>query len=394
MKTVAGLFLAVVGLFNGPGVSSSQAEINVYLTDVPDYDWWAGCFGTASGNLMGFWDRHGFPDFYTGPTAGGMAPLNSNGTNSGIFSLWASQAGLDGRPANQYGHYDDYYVAYESTDPDPYVVAGRPEHSPDCLGDFIGLNQWKWTNMAGECDGNIDGYCFVYWDASGSCRVNFVPDPSADSPARDLPSGLRAWTTFRGYDSTVFSQLTDFNPAVPPGAGFSFEAMKAEIEAGYPVLLFLQDYQEVSRPLNSLLRVNPHIHGMLAYGYLIDDYGNHYVRYRTSWASGDNRFSLWGAQTWEGDFPMRGVIGYHPQSRLRSCRYVGKDLVLQWDGPSAILYDSSLGESRLVHGYVVEMATHLSAEAFSPISPVLSDRSYTVTNCPTPAFFRVKLVPR
>ncbi len=66
---------------------TSQGAVNVYLTEVPDYEWWAGCFGTATGNLMGYWDRHGFPDFYTGPTAGGVAPLTSGGANAGIFSL-------------------------------------------------------------------------------------------------------------------------------------------------------------------------------------------------------------------------------------------------------------------------------------------------------------------
>ncbi|MBE7503224.1 MAG: hypothetical protein HS113_23645 [Verrucomicrobiales bacterium] len=64
-----------------------RAANHVYLTDVPDYEWHAGCFGTATGNLMGFWDRHGFPDFYTGPTAGGEAPLTSQPPNRGIQAL-------------------------------------------------------------------------------------------------------------------------------------------------------------------------------------------------------------------------------------------------------------------------------------------------------------------
>ena len=71
--------------------------MDVQLTDVPDYNWFAGCFGTASGNVAGYWDRHGFPDFYTGPTAGGVAPLSNCGTNIGIRSMWATKAGLDGR---------------------------------------------------------------------------------------------------------------------------------------------------------------------------------------------------------------------------------------------------------------------------------------------------------
>src|SRR3954454_20521274 len=86
---------------------------NVFITDVPDYAWYAGCFGTASGNLMGYWDRHGFPNFYTGPTNGGLAPRNSNGANEGIESLWASKAGFDGRPADKPGHLDDYWEGFD-----------------------------------------------------------------------------------------------------------------------------------------------------------------------------------------------------------------------------------------------------------------------------------------
>src|SRR3954469_9832969 len=100
-----------------------RADVDVYLLDVPDYDWYAGSPGTASGNLMGYWDRHGLPNFYTGPTADGVAPLTSNEANAGIRSMWASSAGFDGRPFGQFGHMDDYWLKYESTAPDPYVTA-------------------------------------------------------------------------------------------------------------------------------------------------------------------------------------------------------------------------------------------------------------------------------
>src|SRR5262245_21380791 len=101
------LALAAIVAFCSIG-ALAQAQSYVYIDDVPDYTWYAGCFGTASGNLMGFWDRNGFPDFYTGPTGGGLAPLETFSTgNKGIRSMWASKAGVDGRPANQYGHIDD-----------------------------------------------------------------------------------------------------------------------------------------------------------------------------------------------------------------------------------------------------------------------------------------------
>ncbi|MBI3192764.1 MAG: hypothetical protein HYZ36_08870, partial [Pedosphaera parvula] len=161
---------------------TARSAVNVLLTDVPDYYWHAGCFGTATGNLMGFWDRSGLPNFYTGATAEGVAPLASGGVRDGIRSLWATEAGLDGRPASRPGHMDDYYRFFESTDPDPYLTAGRAEHSPDCLGDFIGINQKKWVNLNGECDGNIDGFGVVFWDTNGLRRTNFMPRDADRQP--------------------------------------------------------------------------------------------------------------------------------------------------------------------------------------------------------------------
>ncbi|MBI2928446.1 MAG: hypothetical protein HYY24_22485 [Verrucomicrobia bacterium] len=382
-----------LALAAGPG----RAASNVYLTEVPDYDWWFGCFGTACGNLMGYWDRHGLPEFYTGPTNGGLAPVHNYEFegNHGIRALWASQAGFDGRPPDKPGHVDDYYDGYESTAPDPYVTAGRQEHEPDCIGDFIGLSQLKWKNMNGECDGNIDAYSFVYWDPQGERRTNFVPGPEAGLPAIDLPSGLRAWTRSRGYDGEVFSQLTDFNPGVPAGKGFTFEDLKAEIDAGYPVLLFLQPYGVKSRRLGALDKANPSIHGMLAYGYLIRDDGTKVVRYRTSWASGDNKFAVWNAQPWEVaiDLPVRGVIGYHPWPKIRHVDLTDGTLTLRWDGPSSVLYDAANRTSTRVHTYAVERATSLAKEDFIPIADPTTERQIILPDWSgSPAFFRVKLV--
>src|SRR2546425_12718378 len=100
------------------------------------------------------------------------------------------------------------------------------------------------TTLSSLAVSNIDGLAFNYWDNTGSRRVNFVPGPDAGVPARDIQSGLRQWTQSRGYDAEVFSQLTDFNPNVDAGRGFTFNDLKAEIDSGYPVLLFLQSFTQ------------------------------------------------------------------------------------------------------------------------------------------------------
>jgi hypothetical protein len=384
-----GLVALVLALLAPP--NRAGAATNIYIRDVPDYDWSYACMGTASGNLMGYWDRHGFPDFYTGRVNGGVAPLNTGGANQAITAMWASKAGVDGRPTDKPGHVDDYYTAYEDTGPDPYITAGRLEHEPDCIGDFIGMDQFKWQNLRNECRGNIDGFCFVSWDPSGERRVNYVPDPGAAEPDVDVQTGLRAWARWRGYDADVFTQLTDFNPNTPAGQGFSFADMQAEIDAGYPVLLFLQLYDQYSRTIGSAVNVNPEIHSMLAYGYYINN-GVNSVRYRTSWASGNNSLSAWNSLNWQADMPVRGVIGFHPTPKIRLCSLAQGDLTLRWDGPASDVWDSTLQTRKRVHGYVVEMSATCSPVDFQPVSAVILTNRFTITNCPSPAFLRLKLV--
>lgn len=394
VRLAAGLMLGWL-----PAGWELRAANHVYLTDVPDYEWHAGCFGTATGNLMGFWDRHGFPDFYTGPTAGGEAPLTSQPPNRDIQALWASRAGRDGRPADQPGHEDDYYVDYESTAPDPYVTAGREEHPPDCLGDFIGLSQKKWQNLGGECDGNVDGYCFTYWDPTGARRLNYQPGPEAGLPAVDLASGLRAWTAWRGFEADVFTQLADFNPQVSPGAGFRYADLRAEIDAGYPVLVWLQNYDEYSRPLYEMPRANPNLHGMLIHGYYVDDAGTERVYVRNSW--GDSQWDMfreWKRVSWTPTLPVylpvRGVIGYRPKPRLTEIERGDEVLVLRWQGPSAQLHDVEAGTTRDLHWYVVERRAAVESGEFEPVTEPAVGREATVPLLAEgAAFYRVRLVP-
>jgi hypothetical protein len=380
---------------------SSDAQTWVYLTETPDYDWYAGCFGTASGNLAGFWDRHGLPDFYAGPTGGGLAPLDSSGGNVSIRSLWASRANVDGRPANKPGHMDDYYVAYEYSGPDPYLPAGRPEHSPDCIGDFIGLNQNKWTNLNNECRGNIDAFSFVFWDKTGNRRANFYTT-NAGAYVPDIGSGLREWARYRGYDADVFTQLTSFNGERTTTNGFTYENVKAEINAGYPVLLFLQPTAEFSRTVGGVANVNPEIHGILIYGYaenIAELPAHQAVIVRTSWASGDNRLEEWTLHTWLGlfyssPFAPRGVIGFHPKPKVRNFSRGQGTVTLTWDGPSSQLYDYLSGTSTDLHRYRVERATTLNPPNWKPVGAITSAHTATVEDIGNQmAFYRVVLVP-
>jgi len=412
MSLIRKLILAVAcACAAGLCVPKAHGVENVMLSEVPDYTWYAGCFGTASGNLMGYWDRNGFPDFYTGPSNGGLAPLNSNGANAGIRSLWASKAGFDGRPADKPGHTDDYWTylndensySYESTEPDPYVLAGRPEHEPDCTGDFMGLSQDKWTDLDGECRGNIDAFSFNFWDKTGLKRMNFTPAAQNNVPMRDIQSGLKAWTKYKGFDADVFSQFVDFNPETPVRTGFTFDDLKAEIDSGYPVLLYLQtpgQYYRDTPPVGTwpgMTHANPEMHGMLAYGYLVTDDGQRLVRFKNSWgSSGDNTFGAWTTDLWFLflDLKVRGVIGYHPKPKINGITRGNGQLRIQWTGAASKLFDFTTGSADPVSWFVVEKATSVDGQ-YTEASAAVSDHETLVPDTgEARVFFRVKAVSR
>ena len=82
-------------------------------------------------------------------------------------------------------HYsNDGTFSYESTAEDPHTGFGPARAQTGLLSATLpAWSQKKWVNMNGECDGNIDAYSFVYWDASGDKRVNYVLR-SGSGPAR------------------------------------------------------------------------------------------------------------------------------------------------------------------------------------------------------------------
>lgn len=372
------------------------------LVGTPNYSWYAGCFGTASGNLAGFWDRNGLPDLYTGPTAGGIAPLNSSGANVGIRSMWASKAGFDGRPANQPGHIDDYWAfyptdnsySYESTAADAYVTAGRPEHAPDCIGDFIGLSQKKWSNMAGECDGNIDAFSFVFWDKTGNRRWNYS-HTNAGQYVPDIQSGLKAWMRYRGYDADVFTQLPYYSPEkTTVAAGFTYADMKAEIDAGNPVLLFLQPPGQFSRNMSGMAKANPEIHGVMVYGY--------YEAPDLGLPNGVIVRSSWGGVSYYEDFsnsPMglldgyriRGVIGFRPKPKIKRLHREAGNITIEWDGPSSQVQDVLAGNTTTPQRYQVERATTLGSGGFTAVGSATTSRTLTIPDIGQ-AFYRVTLL--
>jgi hypothetical protein len=222
--------------------SALNRPMAAYSLSVPAYDWTFGCAATAAAMIGAYFDRNGLPNIYTGPTNGGVMPMNNSvwpewwdGEDPqgpyGQCPLAASREGLDGRTIR--GSIDDYWVAYGSTDRDPYIDYGWPQHAwGDAVGDYMKTSQSAYNNT----DGSTSFY--TYSDAA--------PLPCTAMPGMNIKDdgthGRKEFYEARGYSVTeCYNQKTDNTIS----GGFSFADYKAQIDAGHPVLLNLTGHSIV-----------------------------------------------------------------------------------------------------------------------------------------------------
>jgi hypothetical protein len=214
--------------------ADAQTETGA-LSEVPAFDWSYGCSATSAAMLFGYYDRTGYRNMYTGPSDGGVCPLDNSIWGPGIGGspaecpLSATHNGIDGRTTR--GHVDDYWIEYGSTLQDPWIVNGWVEHTHgDCTGDFMGTNQSEFDNPDGSTT-------FGYY-TDGSPWVD--PDLSFLG-LRDGCHGMKLFAESRGY-----SVVTNFNQLIygyqGNTLGFTFDDYMAEIDAGRPVLIHVEGH--------------------------------------------------------------------------------------------------------------------------------------------------------
>ncbi|MFH1120978.1 MAG: GEVED domain-containing protein [Bacteroidota bacterium] len=204
----------------------------VLLGSVPAFSWSFGCSPTAASMAAGFYDNNGYPGVYSGPSNGGVMPMDNsswgsttiNGETRDLCPLSATMLNLDGRTTR--GHVDDYWTLYGNSDPDPYIVNGWTQHThDDCLADFMGTNQ--------SAVGSSDGSTTFYYYADGSP----IYDYSASEPeGRDGCHGMRLFYESRGISVVQnYTQLIYGNGGNT--LGFTFAQYMEEIDNGRPVLI-------------------------------------------------------------------------------------------------------------------------------------------------------------
>ena len=225
----------------------SSASINT-LT-VPAFSWVYGCSAVSAAMIAGFYDSTGYPNMYTGPTNGGVMPLNNSSWSTwsdGIYTyrnnpLVASKNGLDGRTTR--GSIDDYWVQYASAADDPYITGGWTQHTwGDAIGDYMHTSQ---SHFNGSTTWGLDDAYTRFYDiypASAlplTCATieSYTKSPNFYPPDGTL--GRKQFYEARGYTVTdCYNQYTD---NIYTG-GFSFAQYKAEIDAGRPVMLNLSGH--------------------------------------------------------------------------------------------------------------------------------------------------------
>jgi hypothetical protein len=226
-------------------LSDLYQALGTHILAVPAYDWSFGCSATSGAMIAGYYDRTGFPDMYTGPTNGGVMPMDNsswpkwNDGNRLLAQnpLAASRQGLDGRTTR--GSIDDYWVAYESAAQDPYLTNGWKQHTwGDAIGDYMKTSQSAFEN--------VDGSTRFFNNNSAApltCAEmeSAVPAGIAGANVSDFDGtyGRKLFYEARGYTVTdCYNQKTDNNIS----GGFSFTQFKAEIDAGRPVMVNLEGH--------------------------------------------------------------------------------------------------------------------------------------------------------
>lgn len=227
-----------------------RAGTSKVLDNVPAWTWCYGCANTAAGIICGYYDRHGYPDIYTGPANGGVCPLNNETAwpdtlpdpQDGESPIAASHKGIDGRTTR--GHVDDFWSVMGSMiDPYKDTSPGWAIHSPlDCTGDYM------WTSWG--LKHNSDGDTQFFSDEIGWQTTDYT---LSEPGMRDGAHGWRLFLNYRGYNVVdCYNQLILPTPVGHTNTlGFTFANYTAEIDAGRPVMLLCGDHVFVGYGYNT-----------------------------------------------------------------------------------------------------------------------------------------------
>ncbi len=205
----------------GELTAASMGDLTTLRTNpidgVPDYKWWYGCSPTSGGMIVGYWDgQSGYGNLFDGD-----ASTWYGSGSSGTKSMVAGTAHITAGSENGYT-YGDWHNS-----------TSYPNHesNPDCIADFMK------TVDGGSYDSNIGAglEAYIEWD-NPNTAIN------------------------ESYQATVTHDYISRY-----GGGWNYNSLKAEIDAGRPVLL-----GAVTLSYEGTTELEMIGHSIVAYGYQDD----------------------------------------------------------------------------------------------------------------------------
>ena len=226
--------------------SITSIEPEGIISNFPSYHWVFGCSAVSAAMIAAYYDRGSYPNIYIGPSNGGVMPLTSadwpewTDSHHHLYAnnpLVASHIGIDGRVIK--GSIEDYWLFIYSIDDDPYITGHWTQHEwGTAIGDYMKTSQ----SAIGNPDG---GTSFFDWTDRPD-KLTCANLETMGYSQYDGTYGRKLFYEARGYSVTdCYNQKTDNNHG-----GFTLLNFKAEIDAGYPVLLNLQGHSVVGYGYN------------------------------------------------------------------------------------------------------------------------------------------------
>ena len=214
-----------------PGPVVTPTRNAVMIQDVPAFDWCYGCGATSAAMLAGYWDRKGYSNIYTGPANGGVMPLNNSIWGTGECPLSATHTGVDG--LSTAGHVNRFWVSSGSSGNDPFGTGNPTGTYADCTADYIGTSQDWWYN--------VDGSTHYRAGLLGEEYHDWTICETYTPRRKDMMHGLRQFFESRGYVVTdnYTQRIVGWNGNT---GGFSFAKYMTYIDAGIPVIIFVDGH--------------------------------------------------------------------------------------------------------------------------------------------------------
>jgi len=217
------------GTFVSNGAEMAFHKLGGTIPNVGAYDWWHGCSPTATGMVLGHYDRQG----YGGYGHGNLVP----GGEAEIETFYGPPVGWDAFVTHAIAsqeHVADFYAA-------GYLGSGddvpEPWHAFNSMADFMGTSQDAYGNSNGMTTFfNYTDGSPLHWD-----EVPGLEHEGQPILGRSGMYGIMEYIQHSGYDVEVlYNQWIlgwDGN-----AQGFTLEQYKAEIDAGRPVLIHVENH--------------------------------------------------------------------------------------------------------------------------------------------------------